>query len=498
MDPRFRKRVLVIGGGLGGLAAAVRCAHAGCEVTVIDRQEEPGGKMCEYQWQGYRWDMGPSLLTMPHVLRELWEQCGARLENDVELIPLDNTCRYHWSDGTVVEENADFWARPEVAAFLRHSHALYDLGANVFLHHPLSEWSRHLKLSTLGKLGHLPKMLDPRSLAATTERFFPDSPHLRQLFNRFATYNGSSPWLTPSAFHIIAGVQQRFGGWYARGGMVAIARALTTLARRKGVRFETGMEALRIQRNGPGWTVFIRPPEGGAVRPLNGDGIICNQDALAATQRFLDPGFTPKRTLSSSGFVIAAALDTTFPDLDHHNIFFSDDYPAEFRAIFEEGESPRDPTIYICNSSHTDPGRAPAGGSNWFVLVNTPALKPGADWERFASSYADTILSKLTRFGLPDPRPHILHRKLFTPADFAIRDLSHGGALYGYASHGSLASFLRPSMVSPQHGFVFAGGSTHPGGGVPLVLLSGQMAARLLMHQLEGPEIPLRDALMPG
>ena len=497
MKGKFRSQVMVIGGGLGGLAAAIRLAVAGCQVTVLERNPRVGGKMNTMEWQGYQWDTGPSLLTMPHVLENLWTAAGAKLEEDIELVALPESCRYRWHDGKVINEDEAFWARPEVAEFLHHAKGLYDISANSFLHHPLAEWYKQLTFENLPLLRHLPKLADPRSIARTTAGFFPASPQLQQIFNRFATYNGSSPYQAPSAFHIIPYVQARFGGWYVRGGMYAIAAAMEKLARRHGVMIETGEEVARVQENSGKWTVFHRPTGGGAMRPRQCDGIICNMDTLAATRAFLDPAFEPKAPLSMSGFVIHAAVARSYPELAHHNILFSGDYPREFRDIFSHGEPAGEPTVYICISSKSEPSRAPEGCENWFVLVNAPALKPGYDWADVSSRYADAILGGMTRHGLADPRPHIRWMRTVTPDDFATTHLAMGGALYGYASHTTTSSFHRPAMASGRPGFVFAGGSTHPGGGVPLVVLSGQMAANTLLTQLGKPAIPLADA-RPG
>jgi phytoene desaturase len=496
IPPKFRSRIVVIGAGLGGLAAAIRLRLAGCEVHVIERNDQVGGKMGDLEWNGYRWDTGPSLLTMPHVLADLWGRAGAKLEEDLELTRLPATCRYRWEDGTLADEDEAFWARPDVAAFLRHGRGLYEISAETFLHRPLDEWTRQLAPGKLHLLRHLPKIIDPRPLAALTARFFPDSPHLQQLFNRFATYNGSSPYLTPAAFAIIPYVQARFGGWYVAGGLHRIAEGLARLARGLGVTIETGVQADRLQRNGDGWTVFTRERDrdGGPARPLRGDGVVCNQDALEATRRLLDPGFRPAHPLSSSGFVVYAAVARQTPELAHHNLFFSGDYRREFEEIFGRGEPAGEPTVYVAVSAKSDPTRAPDGCENWFVLVNAPAAKPKFDWAARAPEYAARILGRLERFGVPDPLPFVRRLQTFTPEDFAARDLAAGGALYGYASHGPRAAFLRPPMVARLPRLVFCGGATHPGGGVPLVLLSGQMAAAKLLQQMGGKKIELPPA----
>lgn len=474
MRGKFKPQILVIGGGLGGLAAAARLARAGCQVTLTERNERVGGKMNTLSWQDFHWDTGPSLLTMPHVLEALWESLGAKLEEDLTLLRLPESCLYHWQDGSTLREDSAFWRSPDVAAFLKYSQGLYDISANTFLHNPPTEWKKQLRLSNLPLLRHFPKLADPRTMARTTKRFFPSSPQLQQLFNRFATYNGSSPYATPSAFNIIPYVQARFGGWYVKGGMYQIAAALEKRARKLGVVIETGVEVTRLQENSGHWTVFQRPTSGGPASPRTFTGIVCNQDRLEATKRFLDPIFKPTRTLSSSGFVIRAAIGRSYPELSHHNIFFPQDSENEFREIFHENAVPTQPTIYVAISAKSDPARARPGCENWFVLINTPPTDANTHWPSLAPRLADRIFSSLTRFGLDDPRPHILWQSYFTPADFASDYLATGGALYGYASHSPTTAFRRPAMTCDKHGLVFTGGSTHPGVACPWCCCRGK------------------------
>lgn len=494
MDVKFRPVVTVVGGGLGGLAAAIRLAVAGCQVTIFERGGRTGGKLGSLEWEGFRWDNGPSLLTLPHVLEDLWAAAGAKREDDLELLPLETTCRYRWPDGTVIDEGEAFWRQPEVAAFLAHARGIYDLGANVLLHHPAGEWKQHLSWRSLPLLRHLPKLADPRPMARTAAAFFPGSPHGQRIFAHQAARVGSSPYLAPSALHGFAYQLARFGGWYPRGGLAAIAAAMDKLARSLGVRVECGQEVARLQENAGRWTVFHRATEGGPVRPFHCHGIVCNMDALAATRMFFDPGFAPKTASSASGFLIQAAVGREFPELAHHNVLFPADAEREFAEIFGEKSPAGEPTLSITISSKTEPGMAPEGCENWSVLVQAPPASPDLEWAHFAPKYADRILGMLPRFGIEDPRPHVRWMRLTTPEDFACRDLSPGGAFYGPAIH-SLAGLLRrPAMTGTAHGLVHAGASTHPGGGIPQVVLSGQMAARELLIQLGRPPIRLPDA----
>ena len=230
------RKILVIGAGLGGLAAAIRLARAGHAVEVWERNGEAGGKLKEFHVDGFSWGTGPSLLTMPHVLRELFAAAGQRMEDHLDLIRLESACRYFWTDGTVIDEDASFWLQPEIAKFLQYARGIYELSGEAYLNRPPSEFWRAFTLGNLTKLRHIGKVATTRTLAAEVDRRISD-PYLRQIFLRFATYNGSSPYHTPATFNIIPYVEAEFGAWYVRGGMAKIAGELTALAQRSGVTF---------------------------------------------------------------------------------------------------------------------------------------------------------------------------------------------------------------------------------------------------------------------
>lgn len=473
--------IAVIGGGLGGLAAAIRLAHAGHRVVLHEKNDAPGGKMARLAWEGFRWDMGPSLLTMPQVVRELWAEVGRDPDEDIELIPLERTCRYRWTDGTVIDEDAAFWARPDVAAYIREARGVHDLSSDAFLRHAPDEMGRVLRADRLPLLRHFPKVADPRPLHRLNTSFFRDA-HVLQIFDRFATYNGSSPYRTPSVFRIIPYVQAAFGGHYPRGGMRALAVAMTRLAEDLGVAIHCGSEIRQVRWEGGAHRVI--PADGSAS--FLADRVVCNMDAVTARDRLFAGLGLPRRRVraapdpSTSGFILFLAMDRPFPGLDHHNILFSDDYPGEFRQL-AEGRPADQPTVYIAVGSRTDPSLAPPGKESWFVLVNAPATG-GFDWSRGADGYAERVLDRIGAFGM-DARPHILHRRLFTPEDFEARDRAWRGTLYGFASHGLLSSFRRPAVAPPDlPGVYFVGGTTHPGGGVPLVLLGGRIVANKILE----------------
>ncbi len=472
---RFARRVCVIGGGLGGLATALRLRHRGHKVTLIEKNARPGGKLAELRQDGYRWDMGPSLLTMPDVLRDLFTDLGHNLADHLDLAPVDPTCRYFWPDGFQIDEDSAFFQRPDVAAFLRYAAGIYSLSGEAFLTRPPHELWRAFSPKNWPKLIHLPKVATLSTVAREVERRFPD-PRLRQLFQRYATYNGSSPYRAPATFNVIPYVEATFGAWYLRGGMARLPETLARLARTAGIELLTEAE--------------VKSLDGGGARLSSGDIIgadayVCNGCTIEAHRRWIRfPGWEaearrlakPERALS--GFVLLLGVNRRYPQLSHHNIFFSHDYPAEFRQMFTEKQPATDPTIYISITARTDPDDAPEGHDNYFILVNAPAETESIRWDKEGPAYADRIVAKLEAAGLTDLSHSIKARHIFTPLDFAQRDLSAAGSLYGWASHSPMTALLRPPLRSPlDPRLFFVGGTTHPGGGIPLVLLSAKMAA---------------------
>ena len=310
-------------------------------------------------------------------------------------------------------------------------------------------------------------------MAQEVERRIRD-PHLRQIFLRFATYNGSSPYRTPATFNIIPYVEAKFGAWYVRGGLTRIAEKLAELAEKLGVKF-------RYSTTAAAWYGDHAVAEDGTR--CRASYLICNADVLGAMTGFLSPrckGSVREKilqpALSSSGFILFLGVRGRDARLAQHNIFFSNDYPREFGQIHNQKISPTEPTIYISISARSDSDHAPPDHDNYFVMVNVPARS--APWsEEEIQAYQDLILRRLDVFGFHLPE-RIVSEWAFTPTDFATRDLAFQGSLYGWASHSVRTSLFRPPLRAPgKRNVFFVGGTTHPGGGIPLVLLSGKMVA---------------------
>ncbi len=486
--------IIIVGGGLGGLAAAIRLAACGRRVVLLEKNERIGGKLNIVSEDGYTFDTGPSLLTMPWVLRALFDSAGARMEDALELVPVEPTCRYRWPDGTRFDA---FQSLPlllqaigqleqrDVAGFLRfltYAERIYQAVAGPFLLHPFDGLRDLITPALLRDTWKI----DPLRTVDQAVRSFFHSPYLRQVFNRYATYNGSSPYQAPATFNLIAYVEFAEGGWYLRGGMYTLARALEQLARRLGVEIHTSCPVERVLvRDGVACGVMLDDGE-----KLDASTVIVNADPRYAYQALLpDQRHTAARLArlepSCSGFILLLGIDRTYADLAHHNIFFSADYQREFTAIFGKRVPAPDPTVYLCATSLSDTAHAPPGHTNLFVLVNAPALDKRVNWSREAAGYRDTVIRKLERMGLDNLDKHIAYERIIAPDDLQARYNAADGAIYGLASNTPWTAFLRPPLRARDlRRLYFVGGGTHPGGGIPLVLLSGQaVAERVLADQ---------------
>jgi phytoene desaturase len=483
--------ITIIGAGIGGLAAAIRLAAAGRPVRIFEQHPAVGGKMAEINQDGYRWDTGPSVITMRPVLEELFGLAGRRLEDYLTLLPVEPLTRYFYPDGVVFDATRDLPAMLDQIArldegdvegylsYLAYAARLHRITGPVFIYDQRPSWRSFLRVAPADAL-----RVDAWRTMDSKIRSYVKSPHLRQLLDRFATYTGSDPFQASATLNVIAYVELAGGVWYPQGGVYAIARALARLAAELGIDIQTGR---------PVAAILVRDGRAAGIQLTDGEqvqanAVIANVDVTTVYRRLLPPGLLPPRRLthlsrldpSCSGFVLLLGVERLHPGLAHHNIFFSADYPAEFDAIFRRGRPPADPTIYVAITAKTDPGHAPPGAENWFVLVNAPPLGPDFDWNTQASAYADLVLDRLAAFGY-DIRPVLRCQRLLTPLDLERQTGAWRGSLYGQAMNSPLAPFRRPANRSPHlPGLYFAGGATHPGGGVPMVMLSAKVVAQMI------------------
>jgi phytoene desaturase len=492
-----KQPVVIIGAGIGGLSAAIRLAVAGQQVIVLEANDTVGGKMSEWQADGFRWDTGPSVITMRQVFEDLFASAGRRLDDYLTLLPVDPLTRYFYPDGARLDALADpdamdaqiaAIAPQDVAGYRRYLHyagEIHRITGPVFIYNDPPSIRRLMQT-------RLPDMLrvDPLRTMDGAIRSFVRSPHLRQLLGRFATYVGASPYLAPATLNVIAHVELAGGVWYPQGGIYSIARAFERLARELGVDIRTGARVDKILLDGEAVRGVLLQ-DGSSI---DAAAVIANVDVATVYERLLrDTPRSLRRAASltqvepsCSGFILMLGVEGETPDLAHHNIFFSSDYRREFSDIFQRGVPPDDPTIYVAITSKTDPDHAPRGCENWFVLVNAPPLGEAFDWGSEAAAYRDHVLARLADFG-HDLRGRIRTERMLTPVDLERLTGARRGALYGASSNNRFSALRRPhNRAGDVRGLYFAGGTTHPGGGVPMVTLSGKVAARLVLDDLNG------------
>lgn len=481
--------IIVIGGGIGGMAAAAELAVDGHSVTLLEKNANLGGKLNQIKADGFRFDTGPSLLTMPHLLDELFDRAGLPESDRPEYLPLNPGCRYFWQNGTRFDASSDLSATlaeirriaPEdetgYVRFLGHSADLYAKTAETFLFNPLRGWSdlKSLKLSDVFRINAT------KTVSGVVDRYV-ESPYLRQFFKRFTTYNGSSPYHAPATLNVIPFVEVAQGGWYVKGGMYRIAEALETLLRKHEVTIRTECDVDEILTEDKAAT-GVKTTDG---RTFRADAVIANSDAHETYTQLLSKDVVSASVRkkqnriepSCSGFVLLLGTDRKWDQLHHHNIFFSDDYRREFEDIFNRKELPGDPTIYIADTSFTDPDHAIPGGSNLFVLINAPYITGKPDPDK-SEAYANDVIRMLEQRGLDDLNKHIRYKQIIDPHAFYDWFRSKRGSIYGTSSNSKMAAFMRPRNRSPYiENLYLCGGSTHPGGGIPLVLLSARHAVR--------------------
>jgi len=434
----------------------------------------------------------PSLLTMPFILEKLFEYCDTNISKYLDIEPVDPICRYFYPNGIQFDCYQDTclntaqiqeFAPNDVQAykqFITYAEQLFERTKDAFLYNPL------YGLSDLGNLDFTDffKIDAFKTVSSRIDKQF-ESEELRQFFKRFTTYNGSSPYQAPATLNVIPYVELSLGGYYLNGGMYSLIRALTSLAENKGVNIQYDIEITKI--NTAGNQITGLTDSTGNIHKA--DIVVSNSDASETYLHLVnkeDVSLLKRKKVanvepSCSGFVLMLGVDKSYNVLTHHNIFFSEDYEREFEQIFEDKVMPEDPTLYIANTSHTNPQHAPDGSSNLFILVNAPYLSNNIDWKNEEKRYKKQIIRKLQEYGLTDLSDHIEYSKTITPRDFYQKYRSNKGSIYGTSSNNKLAAFMRPKNKSRSvKGLYLVGGSTHPGGGIPLVTLSAFHAVELI------------------
>ncbi|HSQ57563.1 MAG TPA: phytoene desaturase family protein [Gemmata sp.] len=498
-------RVGIIGGGLGGLAAACTLAARGYEVVLFEKSSWLGGKAAVLAGDGFRFDMGPTILTMPSVLRRIFKEAGRRLEDYLDLIRLDPQWRCFFNDGSVLDlvENVDKMASSLDAyvpgentgrgyrEFITYAERLHRISEQYYFWKSIGGIGDMIDPKfgfSFSILGDVLSMRMGRSVASTVRKFTPD-PRVAQMLDHFTQYVGSCPEQSPAVLCGIAHMQTQEGIWYPRGGTRAVPEALVKLGGELGVEYRIGMGIARVLVDEKAHRVTGVETDSGETIELA--AVISNADSVRTHRELLDASapraarrFERRRTYepACSGVVLFLGLDRAYDHLLHHDFVFSRDPHEEFDFIYNRGEPAPDPTCYLASTARTEPATAPPGGDALYVLVHTPYLRPHHDWKRMLPEYRRVILNKLKTTGrMPDIEERIVYESALTPQDIHDRYRVLNGAIYGLASHGKWRGAFKPANRSRDlKGLYFAGGAAHPGPGMPMVTMSGWIAADTL------------------
>ena len=503
-------KIGVIGSGLAGLAAACTLAARGHEVDVFEKNEWLGGKAAQLNEHGFRFDMGPTILIQPSVLRKIFSEANRNLDDYVTMVRLDPQWRCFFEDGKVMDLKDD---PREMAAqldaiwpamgkgylkFLETSQQLHSISDRFFFWRSIGSMRDTMDVGgafDINVLRDVMRMRLGKTVAGTIREFIPDA-NTAQMLDHFVQYVGSSPDASPAILCAIGHMQMEEGIWYPMGGTRAVPEALVRLAKELGVTFHPSTDIARI---------LSAPTANGKRREVTGlettdgrtycfDAVVSNSDAVR-THRELIGGpvartFEHKRSYepACSGVVLYLGLNRRYDHLAHHDFVFSRDPHEEFRHIYELGEPAPDPTCYLAATAATDPTSAPEGGEALYVLVHTPYLRPHHDWSKMFPAYRQVILDKLKRTaGMPDIEDRIVYESALTPLDIHNRYRVLNGAIYGISSHGMYQGAFKPANRSRElDGLYLAGGAAHPGPGMPMVMMSGWIAADTLDQQARG------------
>ena len=486
------KSVIVIGAGIGGLATAIRLAEQGYQVEVFEKNPGPGGKMGEIKEKGYRFDTGPSLFTLPALVDELPGK-----ETKLQYRKLQTVSKYFFPDGQVFTAPAEpaLFSRDLGAAagenpdklklYLEKVARLYELTAPLFIFSSFHRIKKLVKQDNLGVLTAMLKFNPLRSMHCHNRRSL-DTEKAVKIFDRYATYNGSNPYKAPSTLNMIAHLEHNIGAYFPEGGMYSIVRHLYEMALGKNVTFHFENEVSEICVEGNRAAGVIANEQKHFA-----DIIVCGGDVFRTYNKLLKTvrahRSVKKPRFSSSAMIFYLGVKKTFNELDVHNIFFSGDYPGEFKNLFSKSKASmfNDPTVYIYNSSMIERGDAPPGCSNLFVMINVPADK-GEDWDVLARDANSIIFEKLKREHNLDIESAVEFEMAATPETISSNTLTTAGALYGNNSNSILSAFNRhPNFSGKIENLFFAGGSVHPGGGIPLCLASAKIVEEEVMDYIK-------------
>ncbi len=518
------KTCAIIGAGVAGLSLAVRLAQKGYQVTVFEANTYFGGKLSEINLTSdtntginYRFDAGPSLFTMPHFVDELFVLAGKNPKDYLQYERLEVICKYFYEDNTIINAFADKNAfaqeietktsekKENVLDFLEKSAQKYNLTADLFLHSSLHKLKTYFSLKTLKGVLGLGKLEIFKTMNEANQASFSDK-RVVQLFNRFATYNGSNPYKTPATLNIIPHLEHNIGAFAPKGGMYAISKSIFRLAQELGVKFcfsskvkeiivkDKKVVGIRLngettpnpslESRGTPLPSFEGGAGGGFSEILPFDVVVSNMDIVGTYNHLLPNENAPQKLLnqpkSSSALIFYWGMKENFPELEVHNIFFAQDYEREFKHIFEDKNVAEDITVYVNIGSKYASEDCPQGHETWFVMVNTPN-NTGQNWGEITKEVRKNVLKKLSKILKKDIESLITCESTLDARTIENRTSSSLGALYGNSSNNRYAAFLRHANFSSKiKDLYFCGGSVHPGGGIPLCLSSAKIVAEML------------------
>ena len=484
------KKAIIIGSGVGGLATALRLKAQGLDVLVFENNSYPGGKLSSFNLGQYRFDAGPSLLTMPHYIDELFELFNENPKDYFNYKRKDISCKYFWEDKTVLNAYSDKNKfineinkvlkvdKNIITKYLLKAKKKYDLTKNIFLEQSLHKIKTYLSSDLIKGIFNLYIFQINKTLDTVNQDELKE-PHLVQLFNRFATYNGSSPFKTPGMMTLIQHLEQEYGTFVSEKGMINISKSIFDLAKRNGVKFEFNklVNEIVVKNN-----KVVGVKVNNTV--IESDFVVSNMDIVPTYKKLLKKSYQPKKVLnqerSSSALIFYWGIKKTFKNLELHNILFSNNYKKEFDSIFELGTISDDPTVYINITSKDVVSDAPKESENWFVMINSPN-DTGQDWNEIIKTVRKNTINKINRTLNIDIESFIEFEKVFSPKTIEKNTQSYLGSLYGSSSNNKMSAFLRhPNFSKHIQNLYFCGGSVHPGGGIPLCLLSAKIVSELI------------------
>lgn len=495
MSQKKREKIIVIGAGLGGLSAAISLAIKGFSVSIFEKNDRVGGKLNVLKKDGFSFDLGPSILTLPHYFQKLWTSAGLRMEDNVTIETVSPHWRNFFEDGTIFDLHMDpLEMKKELSKlgdakldeifrkYLEYSGNQYDLIEKGYFEKGLDTKGDFISCYTWKDI----LKIDYWTTMHKRNKKRLKNPYLTDVMDYFIKYVGSSALKAPGFMNLMPTIQFRYDLWYVKGGMYNLALGMERLARSLSIEIHLNSEVMNIEKDGD-LVKGVKLADGSVH---SSDFLVSNMEVIPAYEKLLNEDRTFLKTLdrfepACSGLVLHIGTDRPFPQLAHHNFFYAVDQEKHFRTVFEKGRIPEDPTLYVVAPSRTDPSVCPDGCDNIKILPHIPYLrKQGNPSQEDYLSLKDRILDKMERSGISGLKESIITEDMWTPLDIQRRYYSNGGSIYGVVSDRKKNFALKcPKKSTRYRNLFFAGGSVNPGGGMPMVVLSGQNVANMIHEE---------------